>query len=115
MQYESICKSICCSSADTTEARPIDCGHDHSGLVPNGLGRAPILIGCDWRHIENAMAECTKGYRGMSCIGFIRERDFENANVANDRRRDGRDKKEERGNEYKGNAYIVKASKHDWY
>jgi hypothetical protein len=105
MQNEGICKPVGSSSANATEARPVNLGHDHSGFVPNSFLGAVVLVGSAiedisssstlwdigemnsryWCDIEHAVAEATKSNGGIAEIGFVCERDFEYANVPNDR------------------------------
>lgn len=49
----------------------IDLAHDDCGPVPNGFGKAEVLISLDRRDIENAMPEAAECDGGMPNVGLV--------------------------------------------
>jgi len=82
MQDKSVGKAIGSSSTGAAETCAIDLRHDDRGFVADDFWEAEILIRCYWRYIENAVPETAKSHGGIADLRFVREHDFEDANVA---------------------------------
>lgn len=86
VQDERIGEAIRAIRAGAIEACPINLAHDVCDIVTDCLRTAVVLICCDWGHIERTMSKCSKRERAMSNIGLVREHNFHNADVADNRR-----------------------------
>jgi hypothetical protein len=92
------------------ESGVIDTSHDVCGVIANDFWEAQILIGLDWRNIENAVAECAKCDGGVADIGEVGEHYLQYRNVTNDWRRDRGDEQQNRRGEEEESAKVVKDS-----
>jgi len=84
--------------------------HDRGRVVADVLLGAVILIRVCRCDVENAIAKCAKGDRGVAQSRGVGECHLQQGDVMDDRRGDGGDEEEDRGCEEEERSYMVKNS-----
>ena len=89
MEHHGVGQAIDGTVRGFAERGAIRISGNGSGLITNGLWRAPVLVSVDWGNIESAMAEGAVGDGAVADVGLVGEVDLQDSDVTYDGGGDG--------------------------